>query len=52
MKYDADEEMTVSLGSLDRPENVVPSYSVWVSKRLPWTSCVAATLKQFPVDPA
>src|SRR5688500_19040118 len=28
MKYDADEEMTVSLGSLDDPRAIQPSYSI------------------------
>ena len=51
MKYDADDEMTVSLGSLDEPERVRPEYGIWVSSRLTWVAPVDEDLPQFVGNP-
>jgi hypothetical protein len=51
MKYDADEEMTVSLGSLDDPRTIQPSYSIWTSERLPLVHAFDRDLKQFAGNP-
>jgi hypothetical protein len=51
MKYDADDEMTVSLGSLDDPRTIQPTYSIWTSERLPLVHAFDRDLKQFTGDP-
>jgi len=51
MKYDGDDEIAVSLGSLDRPDIVSPDHSIWTSERLIWANCMDAGLPQFPADP-
>ena len=50
MKYDGDDEIAVSLGSLDHPEGVSPDYSIWTSERLIWANCMDVSLPQFPAD--
>jgi hypothetical protein len=51
MKYDADREVAVSLGSLDDAADIEPNYSIWTSERLPLAVRVDAHLPQFQGDP-
>jgi hypothetical protein len=51
MKYEGDDEIAVSLGSLDHPGMVSPDYSIWTSERLIWANCMDASLPQYRADP-
>jgi hypothetical protein len=51
MKYDDDNEIAVSLGSIDEPSKIQPTYSIWTAERLGIVKAVDRHLIQFTGDP-
>lgn len=41
LRYDSDPRLRMTIGSLDRPESVTPSYHYGIESRLPFIDCSA-----------